>query len=116
MEINLEEYTFYIRPGYTDMRKQSRTLALLVQNVMNLNPFEKSIFVFCGKNRTILKALCWNGNGWLEIVKRLETGERFKWPESGEEARKVNIGILIGTLKGYNMWKPFESITPKYVG
>ena len=81
MEIKLEEYTYYISLGYTDMRKQSRTLALLVQNEMGLNPFEKSIFVFCGKSRMILKALCWNGNGWLEITKRIETKDRFKCSE-----------------------------------
>ena len=48
MEIKLEEYDYYIHPGYTDMRKQARTLALLVQNEMELNPFDRSIFVFCG--------------------------------------------------------------------
>ena len=48
MEIKLEEYEYYIHPGYTDMRKQARTLALLVQNEMELNPFDRSIFVFCG--------------------------------------------------------------------
>ena len=116
MEIKLEEYDYYIHPGYTDMRKQARTLALLVQNEMELNPFDRSIFVFCGKSRTIIKALCWNGNGWLEIIKRMETGERFHWPTDAQAARKTDLDTIIGTLKGYNMWKPFTSAKPSRVG
>ena len=34
MEIRLEEYEYYIRPGYTDMRKQSRGLAIIVVGVV----------------------------------------------------------------------------------
>lgn len=116
MEIKLEEYDYYIHPGYTDMRKQARTLALLVQSEMELNPFDRSIFVFCGKSRTIIKALCWNGNGWLEIIKRMETGERFHWPTDAQAARKTDLDTIIGTLKGYNMWKPFTSAKPSRVG
>lgn len=116
MEIKLEEYDYYIHPGYTDMRKQARTLALLVQNEMELNPFDRNIFVFCGKTRTIIKALCWNGNGWLEIIKRMETGERFHWPTDAQVARKTDLDTIIGTLKGYNMWKPFTSAKPSHVG
>ena len=39
MEINLEDYNFYIRPGRTDMRKSSVGLALIVQDEMRLQPF-----------------------------------------------------------------------------
>ena len=106
MEIKLEEYDYYIH----------RTLALLVQNEMELNPFDRSIFVFCGKTRTVIKALCWNGNGWLEIIKRMETGERFHWPTDAQAARKTDLDTIIGTLKGYNMWKPFTSAKPSRVG
>ena len=36
MEIKLEDYDFYIRPGVTDMRKGSTSLAYIVQNEMQL--------------------------------------------------------------------------------
>jgi len=34
MEINLEAYNFFIKPGITDMRKGSPSLAYIVQNEM----------------------------------------------------------------------------------
>jgi len=46
MQINLESYSFYIKPNFTDMRKSARTLAYIVQDEMGLKPFEKSVFVF----------------------------------------------------------------------
>jgi len=39
MEINLEAYNFFIKPGITDMRKGSPSLAYIVQNEMKLEPF-----------------------------------------------------------------------------
>lgn len=51
MQINLESYSFYIKPGAVDMRKGARSLAYIVQEEMGLAPFSKSVFVFCGKNK-----------------------------------------------------------------
>ncbi len=47
----------YIAVGYTDMRKQSDGLAALVQTDFNLDPFSNSLFLFCGRNTRMMKAL-----------------------------------------------------------
>lgn len=47
----LEEYDYYIKPGCTDLRKGALKLSLIVQDEIELNPFTKSIFMFCSKNR-----------------------------------------------------------------
>ena len=39
------------------MRKQSRILDILVQDMMNLEPFRKNVFIFYGRNCRILKAI-----------------------------------------------------------
>lgn len=49
--IKFEEYGYYIKPGCTDLRKGALKLSLIVQDEMELNPFTKSIFMFCSKNR-----------------------------------------------------------------
>ena len=123
MEIRLEEYEYYIRPGYTDMRKQSRRLSILVQDTMNLEPFRKSVFIFCGRSRRILKAIVrilkaivWDGNGWIEIIKRIECNERFFWPRDEEEARKATLQQVMGLLAGYNVWRPLPELSPEAVG
>ena len=98
------------------MRKSARSLALIAQNEMKLNPFTRSLFVFCSRSRRILKVLAWDGNGWLEVIKRIESRERFFWPMDNKEARGIDADMLIGTLKGYDMWRPFKQLTPMYVG
>jgi transposase len=116
MEIKLENYNFFVRPGTTDMRKGSPSLAYIVQNEMNLEPFSKAVFLFCGGTRKTIKAIVWDNNGWIEIIKRLECGSSFKWPNTEEEALQVEVSNLLLLLKGYDVWKRFPVLTPKYVG
>ena len=49
--IKFGEHDFYIKPGCTDLRKGALKLSLIVQDEIELNPFIKSIFMFCSKNR-----------------------------------------------------------------
>ncbi|SHL92053.1 IS66 family insertion sequence element accessory protein TnpB [Vreelandella subglaciescola] len=63
-----------------DMRKQIDGLALLVQEAMELNPFDKAVFVFGNRKRDKVKLLFWECNGFVVWYKRLER-ERFKWPD-----------------------------------
>ncbi len=69
----------YLVTGYTDMRKGIDGLAAIVQGKLMLNPFDKSLFLFCGRNRSKMKGLLWEGDGFLLLYKRLENGS-FKWP------------------------------------
>lgn len=41
----------YIATGYTDMRKSIDGLAAIVQQNFQLNPFQNSLFLFCGHRR-----------------------------------------------------------------
>ena len=111
MFLKLHSYTWFIRPGQTDMRKRSNSLALLVANEMHLALFEKSIFVFCGSNKKVIRAIVWDTNGWWEYSKRVEH-QTFSWPESSEEAMKVSIESIKSMLKGGNPWRFFSDITP----
>ncbi|NLL24172.1 MAG: transposase [Spirochaetales bacterium] len=45
------------------MHKNARTLTYIVQDEMSLKPFEKSMFVFYGKSKKIIKAIVWDENG-----------------------------------------------------
>ena len=78
----------YIACGYTDMRKQIDGLAGLVQHQFHLDPFSASIFLFCGRKRDRIKVLCWEGDGFLLLYKRLEGGV-FQWPRTAEEVREL---------------------------
>jgi transposase len=74
----------FLACGDTDMRKSINGLAAIIQNSFELDPFEKTLFVFCNRQRNRLKILTWEDNGFWLHFKRLERG-RFKWPTAGEE-------------------------------
>lgn len=107
MEIKFDEYDIYIKPGVTDLRKRSESLSFLIRSEMKLNPLEKSIFLFCSKNRKKVVALLWDGNGYLEISKKLACYGRFKWPQTKEAATKVSADDVRSMLKGQNPWLIF---------
>lgn len=114
MEIPIEKYNVYIRPGWTDMRKCAPSLAVLVQSQMGLDPFGKSVFVFCGRSRRILKAVVWDGTGWFEAVKRLSASMTFKWPQTEEAARLASWPEIAGLLRGNDVWRLFRPSHPAY--
>ena len=63
----------YIACGKTDMRKSIDGLAAMVQDQFQLNPFSKSIFLFCGNRYDRIKILMWEGDGFVLLYKRLES-------------------------------------------
>ena len=79
----------YIVCGYTDMRKQIDGLAALVQEQYELDPFDPSLFLFCGRRSDRIKGLLWEGDGFLLLYKRLAGNNRFKWPRHPEEVRAI---------------------------
>jgi hypothetical protein len=49
--------------GHTDMRKGLDGLATLIQEHLKKDPFSGHLFVFRGKNASLLKILFWDGTG-----------------------------------------------------
>lgn len=78
----------YVACGYTDLRQGIDGLVNLVQAHFNLDPYSNTLFLFCGRRTDRIKALYWEGDGFVLLYKRLETG-RFQWPRSGEDLRKL---------------------------
>lgn len=83
----------YIACGHTDMRKAIDGLAALVEQNFNLSPYENSLFLFCGRRRDRIKALYWEGDGFLLLYKRLESGA-FQWPNDPEKVKTITESIL----------------------
>ena len=72
--------------GRTDLRKGIIGLSQIIEGSFHMDPFEeKVLFLFCGKRGDRIKALLWEGNGFLLLYKRLEKGS-LSWPRSAEEA------------------------------
>jgi transposase len=106
---DLSETDIFIKPGRTDMRKQINGLTVIVQDDMELNPFSPSIFLFCNRERKILKALYWDKNGFCLWQKKIEK-ESFPWPKDESEAQKITYEQLKLLLSGIDFWKAHKAL------
>ena len=79
----------YIACGYTDLRYGIDGLARVVQDRFDMDPFqERTVFLFCGRRCDRIKALVWEGDGFLLMYKRLEES-KFQWPRNASEVQKL---------------------------
>ena len=74
----------------TDLRRGIDGLVSTVKCSFHLNPSEEgSIFLFCGRRADRIKALVYEGDGFLLLYKRLADG-RFQWPRTRDEVKQIN--------------------------
>lgn len=110
MFINLKEYRIFLRPGTTDLRKAINGLSLFIQNEMNHDLFAKSLFLFCNRQRKLLKIVYWDNTGFCLWQKRLEEN-RFPWPETDEEAKEISMDELKMLLSGIDFFKAHKKLS-----
>lgn len=94
--------TVYVITGYTDMRKGIDGLAEIVKGKLSLDPFDRSLFLFCGNNAKKLKGLLWEGDGFLLLSKRLENG-RYSFPRTEMEAKRLTEQQIRWLLEGLSI-------------
>lgn len=106
----------YLYRPHIDFRRGIMGLALIIQDEMELNPFEKTLFLFCNKQRNKLKAIFWDRTGFVMWYKILEK-DRFKWPSHlNEDNIAIDINKLRKFLNGLNPWQlPHQEIFYKKV-
>ncbi len=93
----------YLAVGSTDMRKAIHGLMVLVEEVLNTDPFSSHLFVFCNRLRDKIKILYWHNNGFWLLYRRLEK-QRFWWPASAERvAVKITPRELGWLLEGLDI-------------
>ena len=81
----------YVACGYTDLRRGIDGLEATVKYQFNLEPADEgTIFLFCGRRSDRIKALVWEGDGFLLMYKRLSDG-KFQWPRTEDEVREISM-------------------------
>ena len=91
--------------GYTDLRRGIDGLAGMVQTQFQLNPFQNALFLFCGRRKDRIKGLYWEGNGFVLLYKRLESGS-FQLPRNGDEARQLTAQQYRWLMEGLSIEQP----------
>lgn len=92
----------YIAIGYTNLRMGIDGLAGMVANTFHADPQTKSLFLFCGKRKDRIKGLFWDGDGYILLYKRLETG-RYQWPGTESELKELTAQQFRWLMEGLNI-------------
>lgn len=95
----------YLVTGYTDLRRSIDGLAAIVQAKLELDPYSKALFLFCGRRCDRIKGLLWEGDGFLLLYKRLDNG-RFQWPRNESEALLLTPQQIRWLLEGLKIEQP----------
>lgn len=91
----------YLALGATDFRKQQNGLISLVALKLKLDPHAgASVFLFCNKSHNALRALRWDGNGFILVTKSLSEEMKFQWPKNQGEVRNITRRQLEWLLEG----------------
>lgn len=93
----------------TDMRKSFDGLSGMIQNTLESNPCNGTVFIFINKRRDKIKLLHWQGISFTLYYKRLEKGT-FELPEYDPQVGRIvlsytQIVMLIDGLTIKNIHK-----------
>ena len=111
---DLSKVKIYIRPGFTDLRKAVNGLAGIIEGKMECKVFSGNVFVFCNRDRKLLKAVYWDKTGFWLCQKRLEK-EKYPWPEDKSKARELNSEQLQMLLSGIDFFKAHKTLFYKNI-
>ena len=101
----------FLKLGYTDLRKGIPGLTLLIRDFFGLDPYEKNtLFLFCGRRADRIKGLCFEGDGFCLVYKKLESDGRFQWPRSEDDLREITFQQFKWLMEGLTI-SPKKRIT-----
>lgn len=95
------------------MRLQIDGLVAKVQLQYGRKLEETSIYLFCGRKADRIKAIYWDGTGYVLLYKRLDE-KRFQWPRNESELKLLTKqqfrwlmeGLSIVQNKAFRPGKP----------
>ena len=103
----------YIVCGYTDLRYGIDSLAAIIEQKYKLSLFvPNTLFLFCGRSASKIKGLLWEGDGFLLLYKRVESGH-FSCPRSSDEVRAMNAEQYRWLMQGFSIDPVIHDVYPK---
>jgi transposase len=96
----------YIVCGYTDMRKSIDGLCAIIENQLKMDPRHSALYLFCGKRCDRVKALLWEGDGFVMLYKRLDVQGRYRWPRNQFEAKQLSWQQFDWLMSGIEIEQP----------
>ena len=109
MIFDFSKARIFIHPGYTDLRKAVNGLSVMIEQQMGGEPFSGNVYIFCNRERKLLKAVYWDKTGFWLSQKRLEK-DRYPWPRDEGEARELTAEQLQMLLAGIDFFKAHKEL------
>ena len=94
----------FIAVGYSDLRRGIDGFATIIQNTFHMNPQTNTLFLFCGRRCDRIKALYWDGDGYILLYKRLETGQ-YQWPRTTDELKELSPQQFRWLMEGLSIYQ-----------
>lgn len=102
----------YIVCGYTDLRYGIDSLAAIIERRYKMSLFvPNTLFLFCGHSASKIKGLVWEGDGFLMLYKRVESGW-FSWPRTSSELRNLSHEQFRWLMMGFSIDPVIQTINP----
>ena len=114
MIFDLSKTRIFLRPGHTDLRKAVNGLTVIIHDGMKQDPLNGYVYLFCNRERKLLKAVYWDRTGFWLSQKRLEK-DKYPWPQNENEARELTAEELRMLLAGIDFFKAHKEIIYKEV-
>ena len=105
----------WIATGVTDMRRGINGLSLQVQEGLKRDPHAGDLYVFRGRQGSLIKVLWHDGLGLSLYAKRLERG-RFVWPSPADGMVTITPAQLGYLLEGIDWRHPQHTWRPQAAG
>lgn len=91
-----------------DFRRGADSLAALVREQLQQDPFSGTLFIFRSKRADRLKILTWDGSGLVLFWKRLEHGA-FRWPPITDGLMRLSASQLAVLVDGMD-WSRLHAV------
>jgi transposase len=104
-----------IATGHTDMRRGMRGLALQVQESFGRDPFAGDVFIFPGKQGSLIKAIWHDGLGLSLYAKRLDR-KKFVWPQTVNGVVSLTAAQMSYLLEAIDWRNPQHTWRPQSAG
>lgn len=87
------------------MRKSINGLMAIIRDTYEMDPYTRSLYLFCGRKSDRLKALYYDKTGFVLLYKVLDNG-RFQWPRNPSEVRELTRQEYRWLLEGLSLSQP----------
>ena len=84
------------------MRLQIDGLVAKVQLEHSRQMEETSIYLFCGRKSDRIKAVYWDGTGFILLYKRVDE-MRFQWPRNEKELKQLTLQQFRWLMEGLSI-------------